>query len=109
MPRTGRPPKLTPTVHTAIVQAITVGVPLVEAAALAGIAKSTVWQWLQRGEGRTRRGAQARYVDFVDAVTRARAIDEARRIARLEQAGRGGAVVSERMTRYPDGREIIER
>ena len=105
--RTGRSPKLTPALQTAIVQAVTGGLSVIEAAALAGIAKSTVLQWLQRGEGRSRRGTQARYVDFVDAVSRARAVDEARRIARLEQAGRGGQVLSEKTTTYPDGR--VER
>jgi hypothetical protein len=109
MAGTGRATKLTPAIHEAIVQAVTVGLPLIEAAALAGVAKSTVLQWLQRGEGRARRGIQARYVDFVDAITRARAVDEARRIARIEQAGRGGTVVSERTTRHNDGREVTER
>jgi hypothetical protein len=107
--RAGRSPKLTPALQTAIVQAVTVGLSVVEAAALVGVAKSTVLQWLQRGEGRSRRGSQARYVDFVDALSRARAIDEARRVARIEQAGRGGAVVSERVSTRPDGTVVTER
>jgi len=45
----------------------------------------------------------------LDAVTRARAIDESRRVARLEQAGRGGAVVHEKTTTFADGRVITER
>jgi len=107
--RAGRASKLTPALQTAIVQAVTVGLSVVEAAALAGVAKSTVLQWLQRGEGRSRRGSQARYVDFVDALSRARALDEARRVARIEQAGRGGAVVSERVSTRPDGTVVTER
>jgi transposase-like protein len=109
MRRTGRQSKLTPALQTAIVQAVTAGVPVVEAAALAGIAKSTVLQWLQRGEGRSRRGTQARYVDFVDAITRARAVDEARRITRINQAAQGGAVVHEKTTTFADGRTVVER
>jgi hypothetical protein len=104
-----RPTKLTPVLQTAIVQAVTAGLHVIEAAALAGIAKSTVLQWLQRGEGRSRRGTQARYVDFVDALSRARAQDEARRIARIDQAGRGGTVVHERISTRPDGTVITER
>jgi transposase-like protein len=109
MRRTGRQPTLTPAAQEAIVQAVTVGLSVVEAAALAGIAKSTVLQWLQRGEGRSRRGTQARYVDFVDAITRARAVDEARRTARINQAAQGGAVVHEKTTTFADGRTVVER
>jgi hypothetical protein len=96
-------------VHTAITQAVTVGVPLVEAAALAGIDKATVLEWMARGEGRHQRPSRAIYADFADAITRARAIDESRRIARLEQAGRGGAVVHEKTVTFPDGRHVTER
>jgi len=107
--RIGRTTKLTPQVHEAIVRAVTAGVPVVQAAQLVGIGQSTVLQWLQRGEGRAKRSAEARYVEFVEAITRARAFDEARRLARLEQAGRGGAVVHEKTTQYADGRVITER
>ena len=109
MARTGRTTKLTPQVHENIVRAVTAGVPVVQAAQLVGIGQSTVLQWLQRGEGRAKRSAEARYVEFVEAITRARAFDEARRLARLEQAGRGGAVVHEKTTQYADGRVITER
>ena len=105
--RIGRTTKLTPQVHEAIVRAVTAGVPVVQAAQLVGIGQSTVLQWLQRGEGRAKRSAEARYVEFVEAITRARAFDEARRLARLELAGRGGAILSERTITHPDGR--VER
>src|SRR5262249_5917449 len=74
-----------------------------------GVGQSTVLQWLQRGEGRSPRGVQTAYVEFVEAITRAKAVDEARRIARLEQAGRGGAVVHEKTTTFADGRVVVER
>jgi hypothetical protein len=109
MPRTGRATKLTPHVQESIVRAVTAGVPLVQAAQLVGIGQSTVLQWLQRGAGRCRRSSQAHYVAFVEAITRAKAIDEARRLARLEQAGRGGAVIHEKITQYGDGRIVTER
>jgi len=109
MARTGRTTKLTPQVHENIVRAVTAGVPVVQAAQLVGIGQSTVLQWLQRGEGRAKRSAEARYVEFVEAITRARAFDEARRLARLEQAGRGGAVIHEKTTTFADGRQVVER
>ena len=89
MPRTGRTTKLTPQVQESIVRAVTAGVPVVQAAQLAGIDKATVLEWIARGEGRHQRPARALYADFADAIARARVIDEARRLARLEQAGRG--------------------
>ena len=105
--RTGRATKLTPQIQESIVRAVTAGVPVVQAAQLAGIGKSTVLQWLQRGAGGSDRRSQPIYVAFVDAITRARALDEARRLARLELAGRGGAILSERTITHPDGR--VER
>jgi len=107
--RTGRATKLTPQIQESIVRAVTAGVPVVQAAQLAGIDKATVLEWIARGEGRHQRPARALYADFADAIARARVIDEARRLARLEQAGRGGAVVHEKVTTFADGRQVVER
>ena len=109
MPRTGRTTKLTPQVQESIVRAVTAGVPVVQAAQLAGIDKATVLEWIARGEGRHQRPARALYADFADAIARARVIDEGRRLARLEQASRGGAVVHEKVTTFADGRQVVER
>jgi hypothetical protein len=109
MARTGRTTKLTAQVHESIVRAVTAGVSLVQAAALVGIGQSTVLEWLVRGEGRFVRGAQPHYTAFAEAIARARALDEARRIARLEQAGRGGTVVHEKTTTFADGRVVVEK
>jgi hypothetical protein len=109
MPRTGRVSKLTPQVQTAIVQAVTAGVPLRTAAPLAGVSHDTVLEWLARGEGRSARPTTPLYAHFAQTITRAKAIDEARRLARLEQAGRGGAVVHEKITTFADGRQVVER
>lgn len=109
MPRHGRPTKLTPAIQTAIVQAISLGVPTGTAAAYVGITKACFLQWLQRGEGtHPTRPATTRYVDFVAAIEKAKAIDETRRIARLEQAARGGQVTRVKTTTYPDGRVTRE-
>ena len=107
--RTGRVPKLTPAVQTAICNAVQVGVPATQAAQLVGVGRSTVLLWLQRGDPHRSAWPKAIYTEFLDAVTRAKAIDEARRLARLEQAGRGGAVIHEKTTQYGDGRIVTEK
>lgn len=109
MARSGRVPKLTPAVQSAIVNAVQVGVPVTQAAQLVGVGKSTVLAWLQWGDPQHGPSPKAIYTEFWDAVTRAKAIDEARRIARLEQAGRGGIVVHEKTTQYGDGRIVTEK
>jgi hypothetical protein len=100
---------LTESLQAAIVRAVRVGVPLVSAAACAGVSKQCVLEWLQRGEGAhpTRPRTRA-YADFADAVEKARAQDEVRRVARLEQAAKGGQVTYEKTTTYPDGRVTRE-
>jgi len=107
MARSGRVPKLTPAVQSAIVNAVQVGVPVTQAAQLVGVGRSTVLLWLQRGDPHHSAWPKAIYTEFLDAVTRAKAIDEARRLARLEQAGRGGAILYEHTITHPDGR--VER
>ena len=104
----GRKTKLTPTLQAAMVQAVTAGVPLVTAAQYAGVDKATVLEWIARGEARHQRAATALYADFADAIQKARAHDEVRRVVRLEQAARGGQVVYEKTTTYPDGRVVRE-
>lgn len=70
--RIGRPTKLTPEVHAAIVAAIEAGNFAETAAALAGVHRDTFFSWMDRG----RRG-EAPFSDFSDAVLRARAKAEA--------------------------------
>ena len=109
MARTGRATKLTPAIQTAIVNAVTAGAPLVQAAELAGIDKATVLEWIRRGEDRAARPTSPLYAAFAAAITHAKASDEIRRIARIDAAARGGAVIHEKTTRYPDGRTVTER
>ena len=82
--------------EAALVNAVTIGVPLRAAGELASVPYDTVLRWMQRGEGRhpTRR-ATAPYVQFVQAIKKAQAADQARRIARIEQAARGGHIREE--------------
>jgi hypothetical protein len=107
--RIGRVSKLTPQVHASIVRAVTVGVPLGQAAQLAGIDHATALEWVARGEGRHSRATRPIYAEFAEAIARAKATDEARRLARLELAGRGGAVLHEKTTTFADGRVVVEK
>ena len=110
MPRTGQPTKLTPALHTAIVTAVAAGVPFSQACLLSGVSEQTGMEWRRRGEDRDTHGRAPKpiYTNFASAIARARAQDEARRIARLNQAAQGGAVVYEKTTTYPDGRVLKE-
>lgn len=102
----GRQTKLTPEIQTAICTAVTVGVPYVQAAVLAGVGPSTALEWIQRGEGRHARRATTPYAEFAEALARAKAQDMARRVARINQAGQGGAALYEKVieTLDEDGR-----
>jgi hypothetical protein len=108
MPR-GRRPRLTPTLQQAIVTAIVGGVPFEAACRMAGVNPVEACEWRQRGEGtHPTRPCKPIYADFADAIARARAQDEARRILRINQAGQGGAVTYEKVTTFPDGRQVRE-
>ena len=105
--------KLTPGIKTAIVQAVAEGVPLIQAAALAGIDRATVWEWLARGAGTHPRPRTPLYANFADAIACARCADEATRIARISQAAQGGAVLYTKTTETVDAdgnvtRRVIE-
>lgn len=65
---TGRPTKLTPEVHAAIVALVEQGNYPETAAQCEGISRTAFYEWMERG----RRG-EAPFADFADAVTRARA------------------------------------
>lgn len=110
MPRTrpGRATKLTPALQQAIVNAVAAGVSLSTAAELAGLHPTCVKGWYQRGMGEHPTRAQTPlYHAFSLAVIKARAQDETRRVARLEQAGRGGAVVYRETVTQRDGSVMV--
>jgi hypothetical protein len=109
MANNGRATKLTPAIQDAIVRAVTAGAPLVQAAELAGVDKETVMEWVRRGEGRDDRPSTPAYASFAQAITHAKASDEIRRIARIDAAARGGAVIHEETTTFPDGRQVTKR
>jgi transposase len=79
----GRLPKLDARVEKEIVDAVRAGAFLHEAAAAAGISRSTLHRWIQRGEDPN---GEPLYRDFRDAVTRARAQAHVAAVAVIRRA-----------------------
>jgi hypothetical protein len=109
MGRMGRQTKLTPAVQTMITQAVSVGVPVVTAAAYADVDPATLREWIARGEGRHQRPTTPLYAAFAAALKKAQAADEVRRVARLEQAARGGTVVYRKTTETVNSQGAVVR
>jgi hypothetical protein len=82
----GRPSKLTPEIQEQIVKAIKAGNYIETAAAYAGIAKDTLYNWLKEG-ARSESGALR---EFSDAVENALAFGEMRDLQRIDQAATAG-------------------
>ena len=92
----GRPTKLNFDTHNKIISAIRAGNYIETAAAYAGINKSTLYDWLKRGEREKQRVAQnprykirkseIPYVEFSNAVEKALAEAEVRDVAIIAKA-----------------------
>jgi len=105
----GRPSKLTPELQQALAHAVVEGLPLPTACAAAGVSHTTVLEWLSRGESRDPdRPATRRYAEFATVIRRAQAEDQRRRLARITQAAKGGAVVARKTVTKPDGTVVVE-
>jgi transposase len=81
------PTKLTPQTQARIVEAIEAGNYIEVAAQCAGISKNTLYRWLAMAN---EDGAEDRYVDFRDALEKARANAEARNLRVIQQAANDG-------------------
>jgi hypothetical protein len=55
-------------------------------------APTTAYKWLQHGEGTHKRPQTRQFAEFAETIKKA----QARRVAHIEQAARGGAIVYER-------------
>lgn len=95
----GRPTKLTEEVQKKIVEAVRAGIWLDQAAALAGIAPSSLYLWADKGQralevaeltNKPLTGVDAVYADFSEALKKARAEAEARNITLVQQAASNG-------------------
>jgi transposase len=95
---TGRPTKLTPEIHRAIVTALEAGNYQDDSAAYAGVSTSALYNWLARGRtererieaGEKPRKAETVFVDFLDAVESARAKAAVRHVANIAKAANEG-------------------
>ena len=94
----GRPTKLTPDIHRAIVTALEAGNYQDDSAAYAGVSTSALYNWLARGRvererieaGDKPRKAETIFVDFLDAVESARAKAAVRHVANIAKAANDG-------------------
>lgn len=92
---TGRPPKLTQGLTQRVVASIEANCQVETAAAIAGVRKETLYDWLRKGaraQAAVERGDQLdvyteRCVAFSDAVLRAQARASATRLAAIASAG----------------------
>ena len=96
----GRPTKLTPEVQDIIVDGINAGLTLGLTCARAGVARSTFYGWLEKGEA-AKSGA---LMEFSDTVSRARADSALRLVSQITLQAptdwRAAAFLLER--RFPD-------
>ena len=96
----GRPTKLTPEVQDLIVDGINAGLTLGLTCARAGVARSTFYDWLEKGEA-AKSGA---LMEFSDTVSRARADSALRLVSQITLQAptdwRAAAFLLER--RFPD-------
>lgn len=91
-----------------VIDRVQLGLDLASAADSAGISRATLHKWHVRGAraravaAKTRRrvpAAEAPYAEFVDALERAQAEAEANRLAIIQRAATGGAVITKTTTK----------
>jgi hypothetical protein len=96
--RPGRTPLLNAQTQDRIVSAVRAGSYLDDAAALAGIGRATLFEWLTRGRladqkaqtGEKLTDRERLYLDFTDAVETARAEAQLRNVAIIQKAANEG-------------------
>ncbi|WP_327074461.1 hypothetical protein OG196_31975 [Kitasatospora purpeofusca] len=102
--RSGRRPALEPEVEKRLLDAVRAGVPVSDAAPMAGVHASTVYRWLERGEqeqqrieaGQRAKAGERRFREFRDRFMRARSEGKAQLVLLVRKAAQGGHVVRER-------------
>lgn len=82
----GRKPKLTPELQRQLVGAISKGYYIQTACQLVGIGESTFYRWLEQGE----KAKSGPYREFWEALKRAEAYAEAKRVDNILKAGEMG-------------------
>lgn len=100
-----RPSKLTPARQRAICEGITSGLPKERAAQQAGVARSTFYDWQERGQT----AQTGKYRAFVDAVKKATADSEITLLNDVRRAASRGEVIREIKSQYDtDNNKISE-
>lgn len=97
--RTGRPSKFTPERAAEIIAGVRAGLPREVAARRAGVDASTVYRWLSAGKD----AEAGEFRDFLQSIEKADADCEALLLTRIQNAARGGEVVSRKTIRGKDG------
>jgi hypothetical protein len=95
---TGRPTKLTPEIHRAIVTALEAGNYQDASAAYAGVSAAAFYRWMDRGlqererieAGEKPRKTEVIYLEFREAVESARAKAEVRHVANIAKSANDG-------------------
>lgn len=91
-----------------VIERVQLGQDLADAADSAGISRQTLHKWrlaggrarAERTEGVTLRKADRDLAEFVDALERAEAEAEARKLAIIERVAQGGATVTKTTAKY---------
>lgn len=112
----GRPSAFTRERRNRILELIEAGNHLRTACNVAGVSHTTFYKWLNRGEdareeaertGQPPADAEAVYVEFVDAVSRARARAESKAVSVVQRAMVGGFILSEEPLQDANGDPVL--
>ena len=117
MARRGKRPECTPQMRKAICDNIICGLTNHDSAVLAGVSEGSFYAWLKRGEVETARLAmhphsrprkyEARYVEFLKAVEKAKSQRKSLLLSRIQKAAKGGEQFTETKRTFKAG-ELTE-
>ena len=109
----GRPSKLTYERQEGIATMIEQGQSMTAAARAHSISKTTIFNWLQRGEAEKQVGHDNEYTDFLDRITRARGKGEQLYVSQLRtmaaEEGDTATLMAMLKQRYPDSWGEVDR
>jgi len=108
----GRPTKLTPELQERICEFIRGGNYFSTACFAVGLGETTFYKWMERGEEKKVGGegvkVESPFKEFREAIKKAEAEAEVERVARIREAGVGGAVIKTIRYTRKDGTEVEE-
>lgn len=104
----GRKTKLTQELQDQICRVLRAGNYIEDTCAYVGIAESTFYEWVRRGERGWKIDREAGYSEFSEAVKKARAEAAVSSVARIRKAAQGELEVKRKVTTKSDGTQVIE-